>query len=134
MSESELIPLSDAANFKELGKRQRKSAPPAAKPDLKRTISAKSNEILDDVYQFLGGVQGSMIYWRNHEDVFREQVEAKIMLKRATADIDVQEAAAAGKSVFQLFIQNNGLTQKQAIEPQKDDDAEEATVVTEKPQ
>lgn len=123
MSEDkELTPLADMAH--EIKPRERKSAPPAQKPDLKRSIVNDAPEVLEDVYSFLGGVKGSQMYWMNHEDDFRKEIEAKILVKKATHDVDVQEAAAAGKNIFMTFIQNNGLTAK----PQ-DNAAEEATIV-----
>lgn len=125
MSEDkELTPLSDMAHDIEM--RRKKTAPPAQKPDLKRSIVNDAPEVLEDVYAFLGGVKGSQIYWMNHEDEFRNEIEAKILVKKATRDVDIQEAAAAGKNIFMTFIQNNGLSAK----PQ-DNVAEEATIVEE---
>ena len=125
--DNNLTPLSDIASFTPIGEKQRRSAPPAAKPDLKRSIVNEAPEVLEDVYEFLGGVQGSQMYWQNHEEEFRSEIEAKILVKKATRDVDVQEAAAAGKNIFMTFIQNNGL----AAQPQNNS-VEEATVVEDK--
>ena len=35
-----------------------------------RKLSIDSGEILEEVYAQLGGVQGSVLYWRNHEEDF----------------------------------------------------------------
>lgn len=125
MSEDkELTPLADMAH--EIKPRERKSAPPAQKPDLKRSIVNEAPEVLEDVYAFLGGVKGSQMYWMNHEDDFRKEIEAKIIVKKVTRDVDNAEAAEVGRNIFMTFIQNNGLTAK----PQ-DNSAEEATIVEE---
>lgn len=122
----DLAKLSDMAHEKKLW--NRKSAPPAKKPDLTRSIVSESNDVLDSVYEYLGGVQGSQIYWKNREDEFRTLIEAKILVKRATADIDIQEAAQTGKNIFAMFIQNNGLVKPE----EKEEEVEEATVVEDK--
>ena len=119
---NDLVPLDNLAHENKL--RERKSAPPALKPDLKRSIVNEAPEVLEDVYAFLGGVKGSQLYWMNHEDDFRKEIEAKIIVKKVTRDVDNAEAAEVGRNIFMTFIQNNGLTGKH-----KDNSAEEATIV-----
>ena len=122
----DLTSLDDLAHERKL--RERKAAPPAVKPDLKRSIVNDAPEVLDDVYAYLGGIKGSMLYWQNHEDDFRKEIEAKILVKKVTRDVDNQDAMEAGKNIFLTFIQNNGLAGK----PKADNSVEEATIVDDK--
>lgn len=129
MHEENKIKLSDVANADRpiVGKGSKTNRPPTPSPvNFRKSLAAHSSEILEEVYEALGGTQGSQMYWRNHEQCFREQIEAKILVKRATADVDVQEAAQTGKSIFQVFINNNGLAKPE------NSDVVEATLVNPK--
>ena len=77
-----------------------------------RKLSIDSGEILEEVYAQLGGVQGSVLYWRNHEEDFRNQVEAKFLTKQVLKDAAVAQGQEVAKNIFQVFIQNNGLAKK----------------------
>lgn len=89
-----------------------------------RKLSIDSGEILEEVYAQLGGVQGSVLYWRNHEEDFRNQVEAKFLTKQVLKDAAVAQGQEVAKNIFMTFIQNNGLIEQKKNMPQV-----EATIV-----
>lgn len=127
MEESEKIKLSEVADSNRpiVGKGSRTNHPPAPAPlPVKRkSLSSDSSEILDEVYESLGGTQGSRMYWLNHEDQFRTMVESKFLTKQVFKEAAVAQGEQVGKNLFQIFIQNNGLQKKEPL-PQV-----EATVV-----
>lgn len=89
-----------------------------------RKLSIDSGEILEEVYAQLGGVQGSVLYWRNHEEDFRNQVEAKFLTKQVLKDAAVAQGQEVAKNIFNVFIANNGLAAQKNEMPQV-----EATIV-----
>ena len=89
-----------------------------------RKLSIDSGEILEEVYAQLGGVQGSVLYWRNHEEDFRNQVEAKFLTKQVLKDAAVAQGQEVAKNIFNVFIGNNGLAAQKNEMPQV-----EATIV-----
>ena len=91
-------------------------------PDTK--LGVNSAEILEEVYAQLGGVQGSVLYWRNHEEDFRNQVEAKFLTKQVLKDAAVAQGQEVAKNIFNVFIANNGLAAQKNEMPQV-----EATIV-----
>lgn len=124
MDERNEIKLSDVANAdrnKMIRKPTHAKAP--APVDVRKTLSANSSEILEEVYEALGGTQGSQMYWRNHEEQFRTMVEAKFLTKQVLKETASAQAQEIGKNIFMTFIQNNGL-QKEPPMPQV-----EATIV-----
>jgi len=124
MDDKNIINLSDVANADRnqmLRKPTHAKAP--APVDVRKTLSANSSEILEEVYEALGGSQGSQMYWRNHEEQFRTMVEAKFLTKQVLKEAATAQGEQIGKNIFLTFIQNNGL-QKQEPLPQV-----EATVV-----
>ena len=88
------------------------------------SLGSNSSEVLEQVYAALGGVQGSVLYWRNHEEDFRNQVEAKFLTKQVLKDAAVAQGQEVAKNIFMTFIQNNGLTEQKNNMPQV-----EATIV-----
>lgn len=124
MDERNEIKLSDVANA-DRNKMIRKPshARPPAPVNMRRTLSANSSEILEEVYEALGGTQGSQMYWRNHEEQFRTMVEAKFLTKQVLKETASAQAQEIGKNIFMTFIQNNGLQKEQPM-PQV-----EATIV-----
>lgn len=96
---------------KALAGRKRK-APPAKKLAAPLSLSKDTDDILGQVYAALGGVQGSVLYWRNHEDDFRSQVETKFFTKQVMKEAAQAQGEQVAKNIFQVFIQNNGLTKK----------------------
>lgn len=96
---------------KALAGRKRK-APPAKKLAAPLSLSKDTDDILGKVYAALGGVQGSVLYWRNHEDDFRSQVETKFFTKQVMKEAAQAQGEQVAKNIFQVFIQNNGLTKK----------------------
>jgi len=113
------ISLSEVANSDlrktSKGEIRAKRAPKDKPLDLKRSLSSHSSEILDDVYESLGGVQGSRLYWMNHEEQFRTMVESKFLTKQVLKETAVAQAQEVGKNIFMTFIQNNGLSQKENL-------------------
>ena len=105
------------------GKGSRTNHPPATKLDLKKTLSANSGEVLDEVYAALGGVAGSTLYWRNHEEQFRTLIESKFLTKQVLKEAATAQGEEIGKNIFMTFIQNNGLQKNEPL-PQV-----EATIV-----
>lgn len=91
---------------------RKKKAPAPAKLAMPITLSKNSDDILGQVYAALGGVQGSVIYWRNHEEEFRNQVETKFFTKQVMKEAAQAQGQEVAKNIFQVFIQNNGLAQK----------------------
>lgn len=87
------------------------------------TISVDSQDILDQIYAQLGGVHGSILYWRNHEDEFRQHVESKFLTKQVLKEAAKEQGKEVAKNIFMTFIQNNGLTKQEPL-PQV-----EATIV-----
>lgn len=81
-------------------------------------LSIDSGEILEEVYAQLGGVQGSVLYWRNHEEDFRNQVEAKFLTKQVLKDAATAQGQEVAKNIFMTFIQNNGLSENKKELPQ----------------
>lgn len=96
---------------KALAGRKRK-APPAKKLAAPLSLSKDTDDILGQVYAALGGVQGSVLYWRNHENDFRSQVETKFFTKQVMKEAAQAQGEQVAKNIFQVFIQNNGLTKK----------------------
>ena len=90
-------------------------------PDTK--LGVNSAEILEEVYAQLGGVQGSVLYWRNHEEEFRQQIESKFLTKQVLKEAAQEQGKEVAKNIFMTFIQNNGLTKQEPL-PQV-----EATIV-----
>ena len=123
MKDVKTTQLSEVANSDiPLGSRKRQASPPAP-VNMRRTLSANSSEILEEVYEALGGTQGSQMYWRNHEEQFRTMVEAKFLTKQVLKETASAQAQEIGKNIFMTFIQNNGLQKEQPM-PQV-----EATIV-----
>lgn len=124
MDDKNIINLSDVANS---DRNQMLRKPTHAKApipvDVRKTLSANSSEILEEVYEALGGSQGSQMYWRNHEEQFRTMVEAKFLTKQVLKETASAQAQEIGKNIFMTFIQNNGLQKEQPM-PQV-----EATIV-----
>lgn len=89
-----------------------------------RKLSIDSGEILEEVYAQLGGVQGSVLYWRNHEEDFRNNVEAKFLTKQVLKEAATAQGQEVAKNIFMTFIQNNGLSENKKELPQV-----EATIV-----
>lgn len=81
-----------------------------------RKLSIDSGEILEEVYARLGGVQGSVLYWRNHEEDFRNQVEAKFLTKQVLKDAAVAQGQEVAKNIFAVFLNNNGLSKPEGNE------------------
>lgn len=124
MDDKNVINLSEVANADRnqmIRKPNHAKAP--APVDIRKTLSANSSEILEEVYEALGGTQGSQMYWRNHEEQFRTMVEAKFLTKQVLKETASAQAQEIGKNIFMTFIQNNGL-QKEPPMPQV-----EATIV-----
>jgi len=115
--ESEKIPLSEVANSevpktkKGIIKPKKETKP--ALPKFKSTLSNNSSEILDEIYAGLGGVEGSRLYWLNHEEQFRTMVESKFLTKQVLKEAAAAQAQEVGKNIFMTFIQNNGLVAKE---------------------
>ena len=86
-------------------------------------LGVNSSEILEEVYAQLGGVQGSVLYWRNHEEEFRQQIESKFLTKQVLKEAAQEQGKEVAKNIFMTFIQNNGLTKQEPL-PQV-----EATIV-----
>jgi len=118
------IKLSDVANSDRNQLAHKRNKPKAPAPvNARKTLSANSSEILEEVYEALGGTQGSQAYWRNHEEQFRTMVETKFLTKQVLKETASAHAQEIGKNIFMTFIQNNGL-QKEPPLPQV-----EATIV-----
>lgn len=94
-----------------------------AKKNKRLSLSKECNLILEEVYQALGGSKGSVLFWRNREDLFRTMIESKYLVKQALKETNAEKGAEAAKNVFLTFIQNNGLGKKEPV-PQV-----EATIV-----
>lgn len=86
-----------------------------AKKNKRLTLSKESNLILEEVYQALGGSKGSVLFWRNREDLFRTMIESKYLVKQALKETNVEKGSEATKNVFLTFIQNNGLGKKEPL-------------------
>ena len=126
MNDLDKTKLNEVANADKplVGKGSRPNHPPKAiMPSMRKTLSANSGEILDEVYESLGGTQGSRIYWRNHEEQFRTMVEAKFLTKQVLKDAAIAQGQEISKNIFMTFIQNNGLQKNETL-PQV-----EATIV-----
>lgn len=124
MNDKNVINLSDVANAdRNQMMRKPNHAKAPASVDVRKTLSANSSEILEEVYEALGGTQGSQMYWRNHEEQFRTMVETKFLTKQVLKEAATAQGEQIGKNIFLTFIQNNGL-QKEPPMPQV-----EATVV-----
>ena len=78
-------------------------------------LAIQSGDILEEVYAQLGGVQGSVLYWRNHEDEFRQQIEAKFLTKQVLKEAAKEQGQEVAKNIFMTFIQNNGLTKQEPL-------------------
>lgn len=116
MHEENKIKLSDVANADRpiVGKGSKTNRPPTPSPvNFRKSLAAHSSEILEEVYESLGGSQGSQMYWRNHEEQFRTMVEAKFLTKQVLKETAVAQAQEVGKNIFMAFIQNNGLVAKE---------------------
>ena len=112
------------ADMPTVGKGSRRKQPPAPAPlNLRKSLSANSSEILDEVYESLGGTEGSRMYWRNHEEQFRTLIESKFLTKQVLKDAAVAQGQEISKNIFMTFIQNNGLQKNEPL-PQV-----EATIV-----
>lgn len=116
--EDNTVKLSDMADG-DRNKLMRKPthAKPAKPVNFHKTLAANSSEILDEIYEALGGTQGSQMYWRNHEEQFRTMVETKFLTKQVLKEAATAQGEQIGKNIFLTFIQNNGL-QKQDPLPQ----------------
>lgn len=88
------------------------ATPPEPKPISARSLSKNSSEILDDIYSALGGQQGSVLYWRNHEEDFRNQIESKFLTKQVYKEAAAAQSSEVGRNVFAIFLQNNGLAKQ----------------------
>lgn len=86
-----------------------------AKKNKRLSLSKESNLILEEVYQALGGSKGSVLFWRNREDLFRTMIESKYLVKQALKEANADKGAEASKNVFLTFIQNNGLGKKEPL-------------------
>lgn len=91
---------------------RKRKAPPAKKLATPLSLSQDTDDILGKVYAALGGVQGSVLYWRNHEEEFRNQVETKFFTKQVMKETAQAQGQEVAKNIFQVFIQNNGLGKK----------------------
>ena len=94
---------------------RKRKAPAPARLAMPLTLSKNSDDILGQVYAALGGVQGSVIYWRNHEEDFRNQVETKFFTKQVMKEAAQVQGQEVAKNIFQVFIQNNGLAKKDEL-------------------
>ena len=72
-------------------------------------LSAQGIDLLEKIFNELGGAESSVIYWKNHEDEFRMQIEAKFLTRKAMQEA-AEENNSAKSNVFFTFIQNNGMT------------------------
>lgn len=79
------------------------------------TLGVDSQDILDQIYAQLGGVQGSVLYWRNHEEEFRQQVESKFLTKQVFKEAAREQGKEVAKNIFMTFIQNNGLNKQEKL-------------------
>lgn len=105
------------------GRGSRTNHPPEVRLDRKKSLSANSGEVLDEVYAALGGVAGSTLYWKNHEEQFRTMIETKFLTKQVLKEAASAQGEEIGKNIFMTFIQNNGLQKNEPL-PQV-----EATIV-----
>lgn len=105
------------------GKGSRTNHPPEVKLDMTKSLSDNSGYVLDEVYAALGGVEGSTMYWRNHEEQFRTMIETKFLTKQVLKEAATAQGEEIGKNIFMTFIQNNGLQKNEPL-PQV-----EATIV-----
>lgn len=71
-------------------------------------LSANGIDLLEKIFNELGGAERSAIYWKNHEDEFRMQIEAKFLTRKAMQEA-AEENNPAKSNVFFTFIQNNGM-------------------------
>lgn len=84
-----------------------------AKNEPPKSLSLNTGEILDQIYATLGGVQGSKMYWLNHEEQFRTMIETKFLTKQVLKEAATAQGEEIGKNIFMTFIQNNGLAPKE---------------------
>lgn len=118
MNDLDKTKLNEVANADKplVGKGSRQNHPPKAiTPSLRKSLSANSSEILDEVYESLGGTQGSRMYWRNHEEQFRTLIESKFLTKQVLKDAAVAQGQEISKNIFMTFIQNNGLQKNEPL-------------------
>lgn len=108
MKEKNLVKLNKKS--KELAKGKRK--------EHTFSLGSNSSEVLEQVYAALGGVQGSVIYWRNHEEDFRNNVESKFLTKQVLKEAATAQGQEVAKNIFMTFIQNNGLSENKKELPQ----------------
>ena len=118
------VALSEVANLdRQIEPVKRKVSKQLAVPEKQKSLATNTGEILDQIYATLGGVQGSKLYWLNHEEQFRTQVEAKFLTKQVFREAATAQGEEIGKNIFMTFIQNYGLAKKETL-PQV-----EATIV-----
>lgn len=118
MNELDKTNMGDVANSDRpfVGRGSKTNHPPKAiTPSLRKSLSANSSEILDEVYESLGGTQGSRMYWRNHEEQFRTMIESKFLTKQVLKDAAVAQGQEISKNIFMTFIQNNGLQKNEPL-------------------
>lgn len=107
------------------------ATPPEPKQISARSLSKNSSEILDDIYSALGGQQGSILYWRNHESDFRNMIESKFLTKQVYKEAAAAQSTEVGRNVFAIFLQNNGLAKQTTTD---NSNAVEAQIVPDTPQ
>lgn len=116
-------------NIIKLNQESKKLCKGSKKAKEKITLGNDSGEVLEQVYAALGGVSGSVLYWRNREEQFRTLIEAKYLTKKAMELSGNNSANEVVQNVFATFIQNNGLQQPQQIESGNSGGAIEAQVI-----